>query len=85
MDIEESSMSTVQSTVLEMHDVCKTFYGEGVEIIANDHINFTLKQGEIHALLVHSKNSSFFEVRGDKVANSIRHYHNLILKTVSFI
>ncbi|UCG00299.1 MAG: ABC transporter ATP-binding protein [Candidatus Heimdallarchaeota archaeon] len=39
------------STVLEMHDVCKTFYGDGVEIKANDHINFTLKQGEIHALL----------------------------------
>ena len=39
------------STVLEMHDVCKTFFGEGVEVKANDHINFTLKQGEIHALL----------------------------------
>ena len=39
------------STVLEMHDVCKTFFGEGVEVKANDHNNFTLKQGEIHALL----------------------------------
>ncbi len=39
-------------TALEMRDVCKTFYGEGeVEIRANDHINFTLRKGEIHALL----------------------------------
>ncbi|MFQ5832275.1 MAG: ABC transporter ATP-binding protein [Candidatus Thorarchaeota archaeon] len=39
-------------TVLEMRDVCKTYYGEGeVEIRANDHVNFTLKKGEIHALL----------------------------------
>jgi simple sugar transport system ATP-binding protein len=38
--------------VLEMQDVCKTFYGEGeVEIRANDRVNFTLKEGEIHALL----------------------------------
>ncbi len=40
------------ANVLEMTDVCKTFYGDGeVEIRANDHINFTLKEGEIHALL----------------------------------
>ncbi|MGD2072487.1 MAG: ATP-binding cassette domain-containing protein, partial [Candidatus Thorarchaeota archaeon] len=39
-------------TILEMRDVCKTYYGEGeVEIHANDHVNFTLKVGEIHALL----------------------------------
>ena len=39
-------------TALEMREVCKTFYGEGeVEIRANDHVNFTLKKGEIHALL----------------------------------
>jgi ABC-type uncharacterized transport system ATPase subunit len=39
-------------TALEMRDVCKTYYGEGeVEIRANDHVNFTLKRGEIHALL----------------------------------
>jgi ABC-type uncharacterized transport system ATPase subunit len=38
--------------VLEMRDVCKTFYGEGeVEVRANDHVNFTLKKGEVHALL----------------------------------
>lgn len=35
-----------------MREVCKTFYGEGeVEIRANDNINFTLRKGEIHALL----------------------------------
>jgi simple sugar transport system ATP-binding protein len=40
------------TTVLEMHDVCKTFYGDDeVEIRANDHVNFTVKEGEIHALL----------------------------------
>ncbi|MHA2323287.1 MAG: hypothetical protein ACXACG_16775 [Candidatus Thorarchaeota archaeon] len=40
------------TTVLEMQDVCKTFYGDDeVEIRANDHVNFTLKEGEIHALL----------------------------------
>ena len=40
------------ANVLEMHDVCKTFYGDDeVEIRANDHVNFTLKEGEIHALL----------------------------------
>ncbi|MGY5857938.1 MAG: ABC transporter ATP-binding protein [Candidatus Thorarchaeota archaeon] len=40
------------ANVLEMKDVCKTFYGDGaVEIHANDHIDFTLKEGEIHALL----------------------------------
>ncbi len=38
-------------TVLEMQNVCKTFYGDGVEIHANDNVNFSLKQGEIHALL----------------------------------
>lgn len=37
--------------VLEMQDICKTFYGDGVEVKANDHINFTLAKGEIHALL----------------------------------
>ncbi|MHA1990589.1 MAG: ABC transporter ATP-binding protein [Candidatus Hodarchaeales archaeon] len=39
------------SIVLEMQDVCKTFYGEGVELKANDHVNFELRKGEIHALL----------------------------------
>ncbi|MHA2142338.1 MAG: ABC transporter ATP-binding protein [Candidatus Thorarchaeota archaeon] len=39
-------------SVLEMQNVCKTYYGEGgVKIHANDHVNFTLKKGEIHALL----------------------------------
>ncbi|MFX0205669.1 MAG: ABC transporter ATP-binding protein, partial [Candidatus Hodarchaeota archaeon] len=38
-------------TVLEMQNVCKTYYGDGVAIKANDHVNFTLKRGEIHALL----------------------------------
>lgn len=37
--------------VLEMVDVCKTFYGDGVEVKANDHANFNLRAGEIHALL----------------------------------
>ncbi len=38
--------------VLEMREVCKSFYGEGeVEIRANDNVNFTLRKGEIHALL----------------------------------
>ena len=37
--------------VLEMLDICKTFYGDGVEVKANDNINFTLAKGEIHALL----------------------------------
>jgi simple sugar transport system ATP-binding protein len=37
--------------VLEMIDICKTFYGDGLELRANDHINFTLRKGEIHALL----------------------------------
>jgi simple sugar transport system ATP-binding protein len=42
----------IVTKVLEMQDVCKTFYGEGeVEIRANDRVNFTLKEGEIHALL----------------------------------
>jgi simple sugar transport system ATP-binding protein len=45
---EEISMETA----LEMRDVCKTFYGEGEIVVrANDHVNFTLKKGEIHALL----------------------------------
>jgi ABC-type uncharacterized transport system ATPase subunit len=37
--------------VLEMTDICKTFYGDGLELRANDHVNFTLRKGEIHALL----------------------------------
>ncbi len=37
--------------VLEMIDICKTFYGDGLELKANDHVNFTLRKGEIHALL----------------------------------
>ena len=37
--------------VLEMIDICKTFYGDGLELRANDHVNFTLEKGEIHALL----------------------------------
>ena len=31
-------------TVLEMQEVCKTFYGDGVIVKANDHVNFNLKQ-----------------------------------------
>jgi simple sugar transport system ATP-binding protein len=39
-------------TVLEMENVCKSYYGEGgVEIKANDNVCFTLRRGEIHALL----------------------------------
>lgn len=39
-------------TILEMQNICKNFYGEGgVEIRANDKVTFTLKKGEIHALL----------------------------------
>lgn len=37
--------------VLQMQDICKTFYGDGVEVKANDHVNFDLMKGEIHALL----------------------------------
>ncbi len=37
--------------VLEMQGVCKTFYGDGVIVKANDQVNFNLKKGEIHALL----------------------------------
>lgn len=37
--------------VLEMKDICKTFYGDGIVVKANDHVNFTLRKGEIHALL----------------------------------
>jgi general nucleoside transport system ATP-binding protein len=35
------------TTVLELHDITKSFPG----VLANDHINLTLEQGEIHALL----------------------------------
>ena len=35
------------TTVLELRDITKSFPG----VLANDHINFTLEQGEIHALL----------------------------------
>ena len=39
-------------SVLEMQEVCKAFYGEGGDKVqANDHVDFTLKEGEIHALL----------------------------------
>ncbi|MHA1450301.1 MAG: ABC transporter ATP-binding protein [Candidatus Hodarchaeales archaeon] len=38
-------------TVLEMRNICKTFYGDGVITKANDNINFSLKRGEIHAIL----------------------------------
>ncbi len=38
--------------ILEMENVCKSFVGEGgTEIQANQNVNFTLKRGEIHALL----------------------------------
>lgn len=37
--------------VLEMSNVCKTFYGDGHAVHANDHVSFNLKKGEIHALL----------------------------------
>lgn len=37
--------------VLEMKDICKTFYGDGIVVKANDHVNFSLNKGEIHALL----------------------------------
>ncbi|MFW9944325.1 MAG: ABC transporter ATP-binding protein [Candidatus Sifarchaeia archaeon] len=39
-------------TVLEMQNICKSYFGEGgVEIKANDNVTFTLKSGEVHALL----------------------------------
>ncbi|UCH05495.1 MAG: ATP-binding cassette domain-containing protein [Candidatus Thorarchaeota archaeon] len=39
-------------TVLEMQNICKSYFGEGgVEIKANDSVTFTLKSGEVHALL----------------------------------
>ncbi|MFW9799756.1 MAG: ATP-binding cassette domain-containing protein, partial [Candidatus Thorarchaeota archaeon] len=39
-------------TVLEMRNICKSYFGEGgVEIKANDNVTFTLKTGEVHALL----------------------------------
>ncbi|MGY5861735.1 MAG: ABC transporter ATP-binding protein [Candidatus Thorarchaeota archaeon] len=39
-------------TVLEMQGICKSFIGEdGEEIKANDSVTFTLKRGEVHALL----------------------------------
>jgi len=38
--------------VLEMQNICKSYFGEGgVEIKANDSVTFTLKSGEVHALL----------------------------------
>ena len=37
---------------LELKNVCKSYYGDdGIVIKANDNVNFTLKKGEIHALL----------------------------------
>jgi len=38
-------------SVLEMKDICKTFYGDGIVVKANDHVNFSLNKGEIHAIL----------------------------------
>ncbi|MFX1603161.1 MAG: ABC transporter ATP-binding protein [Promethearchaeota archaeon] len=39
-------------TVLEMQNICKSYFGEGgVEIKANYNVTFTLKSGEVHALL----------------------------------
>ncbi len=39
-------------TYLEMEKICKSYYGDGgVVIAANDNVNFSLKKGEIHALL----------------------------------
>ena len=39
-------------TILELRNMCKSYYGDGgVEIRANDNVTFTLKKGEIHALL----------------------------------
>ncbi len=39
-------------TVLEMQNICKCYHGDGgVEIRANDNVTFTLKRGEVHALL----------------------------------
>ena len=39
-------------TVLEMQNICKSFIGEdGEEIRANDSVTFTLRRGEVHALL----------------------------------
>ena len=39
-------------TVLEMQDICKSYYGDGgIEIRANNHVNFDLQKSEIHALL----------------------------------
>lgn len=37
---------------LELHNICKYYYtDDGVVIKANDDVNFTLKKGEVHALL----------------------------------
>lgn len=37
---------------LQLVDICKSYYGDdGVVIKANDNVNFTLKKGEVHALL----------------------------------
>ncbi|OLS23779.1 MAG: Galactose/methyl galactoside import ATP-binding protein MglA [Candidatus Heimdallarchaeota archaeon LC_2] len=39
-------------TYLELIDICKSYYtDDGVVIKANDHVNFILKKGEVHALL----------------------------------
>ena len=47
-----NSKSSDMVTVLEMQNICKSFVGEGGgEIRANDDITFTLKRGEVHAIL----------------------------------
>jgi len=47
-----NSQSPDMVTVLKMQNICKSFVGEGGgEIRANDNITFTLKRGEVHALL----------------------------------
>ncbi|MFW9929479.1 MAG: ABC transporter ATP-binding protein [Candidatus Thorarchaeota archaeon] len=67
--------------VLEMSDICKTFYGDGIEIRANDHINFNLLPGEIHTILgengagkstlvgslFHSPDRGFIKLNGQEV------------------
>jgi ABC-type uncharacterized transport system ATPase subunit len=47
MTTEKKSERKLESYVVEMDNILKTFPG----IIANDHVSFNLKKGEIHALL----------------------------------
>jgi simple sugar transport system ATP-binding protein len=43
---------TLMEYYLELVDICKNYYtDDGIVIKANDFVNFTLKKGEVHALL----------------------------------